>query len=82
MDSALLPVRMNTTSPSDFTDPYPKRGPFRPAADPPPPYAFPIEVQFQDGTISSAVWTGSLWWARGEAEVVGWRLVKDWGMAY
>ncbi len=59
-----------------------KRGPWAPAAEPPPAYAFTIQALMPDGATCPAIWTGASWWWGGaELHPVGWRWVRDFTLS-
>ncbi|MGD1032118.1 MAG: hypothetical protein ABSA05_13360 [Opitutaceae bacterium] len=63
-------------------DRFPTRGPWMPAAEPPPEFAFTTEVLLANGGTTYATWTGALWWGFGaEVKPLGWRWVHNPGMS-
>ncbi len=73
---------MTLTIPASYIERFPRRGPWTPAAEPPPPHAFTTEVLFPDGGTTAGTWTGSVWWGAGrELRPIGWRWVADFTLS-
>jgi hypothetical protein len=70
-------------TPSNFVDPFPKRGPWREAADSPELYSWDNEILLSDGRALHAVFMGGFWWAESaKVEPFGWRKVVNAGMTF
>ena len=80
LDRCHIPGAM--TLPAGYIDRFPGRGPWAPAAEPPPKFAFTTEILLADGATTNATWTGALWWGFGfEVKPIGWRWVHNPGMS-
>lgn len=66
----------------NYVERFPHRGTWTPAAEPPPPFSFTIQVLLPDGKTTHGTWTGAVWWRAGEeVQPVGWRWVADFGLS-
>ena len=84
MSKKLVTAIENVIPSPSLSDRFPDRGLYAPATEPPPPFAFTLDLRFADGSTGSGIWTGKLWWGQGGQELhpLGWRWANDFGMSH